>query len=429
MHLGAQSVGECFRRGGNGSCVGPGVDLGVTARRRNLIPPEKMPYDTRLAARSGTSIVYDSGDYPKMMATCLEAIDYAGFAERQRSAREAGRLLGIGMAMGLKGTGRGPFESATVRIDRSGKVSVYTGAVAIGQGLKTALAQICAEQLGVDPSRITVVAGDTGAVSLGMGAFASRQTVMAGSAVHVAAAAVRDKTLRVAAEMLEVSTDDLELRDGRAEVKGVRDLGLSFQELGLAMAGVPGYKLPGDATPGLEHSHNFLNTSLTYSGAALAVEIEVDSGTGRVELLKLVVVNDSGRVINPRTVRGQIIGSVVHTLGNTLFEWMGYDDQAQPLTTTFGEYLLPTAPELPHIEVRMLEYPGANNPLGVKGAGETACIPVPGAVVSAIENALEPFDVTLTEFPLLPARLFELINSANPAHKKAGLTQHAPATG
>ena len=187
-----------------------------------------------------------------------------------------------------------------MRIDRSGKVSVYTGAVAIGQGLKTALAQICAEQLGVDPGAITVVAGDTGAISLGLGAFASRQTVMAGSAVHVAAVAVREKTLKVAAEMLEVGTDDLELRDGRVEVKGVRDLGLSFQELGLTMAGVPGYKLPGDATPGLEHSHNFLNTSLTYAGASLAVELEVDAETGQVELHKLVVVNDSGRVINPQ---------------------------------------------------------------------------------------------------------------------------------
>ena len=385
-------------------------------RRRNLISADKMPYDTRLAARSGSAIVYDSGDYPKMMATCLEAIDYAGFAERQRRAREQGRFLGIGMAMGLKGTGRGPFESAIVRIDRSGKVSVYTGAVAIGQGLKTALSQICAEQLGVDPSAIAVVAGDTGAISLGLGAFASRQTVMAGSAVHVAAVAVREKVLKVAADMLEVGTDDLELRGGRVEVKGVRDFGLSFQELGLTMAGVPGYKLPGDATPGLEQAHNFLNTSLTYAGASLAVELEVDAQTGQVELLKLVVVNDSGRVINPQTVSGQVIGSVVHTLGNTLFEWMGYDGQAQPLTTTFADYLLPTAPDIPHIEIKMLEYLGANNPLGVKGAGETACIPVPGAVISAIENALEPFGVRLAEFPLSPARLFELINSQSSGH-------------
>ena len=381
-------------------------------RRRNLIPPDRMPYNTGLSARSGSPIVYDSGDYPKMMATCLEAIDYAGFPERRRRARTQARFLGIGMAMGLKGTGRGPFESATVRIDRSGKVSVFTGAVAIGQGLKTALAQICAEQLGIKPEAVAVVAGDTAAVSLGLGAFASRQTVMAGSAVHVAAVAVREKTLKIAAEMLEVGIDDLELRDGRVEVKGVRDLGLSFQELGITMAGVPGYKLPADSTPGLEHSHNFLNTSLTYASAALAVELEVDPETGRVELHQIVVANDSGRVINPLTARGQVIGSVVHTLGNTLFERMGYDEQAQPVTTTFAEYLLPTAPGIPQIEVKMLEYPGANNPLGVKGAGETACIPVPGAVISAIEDALEPFGVRLREFPLSPPQLFELIASA-----------------
>lgn len=381
-------------------------------RRRNLIPPEKMPYQTGLAARSGSPIIYDSGDYPKMMATVLDAIDYVGFAGRQRRAREQGRYLGIGMGMGLKGTGRGPFESATVRIDRSGKVSVFSGAVAIGQGLKTALAQICAEQLGVQPVDITVVAGDTGAISLGLGAFASRQTIMAGSAVHVAAVAVREKVLKAASEMMEVGAEDLELHDGRVEVKGVPNLGLSFAQIGLEMAGVPGYKLPGDLPPGLEHSHNFLGTSLTYAGASLAVELEVDAETGHVKLHKIAVVNDSGVVINPNTVRGQVIGSVVHTIGNTLYEWMGYDDQAQPVTTTFAEYLMPTAPEVPRIEVILLEYPGKNNPLGVKGAGETACIPVPGAIISAVENALEPFGVRIAEFPLSPARLYQLISDA-----------------
>ena len=381
-------------------------------RRRNLIPAELMPYKTGLSARSGSPIVYDSGDYPKMMATVLDAIDYAGFADRQKRARESGRFLGIGMGMGLKGTGRGPFESATVRIDRSGKVTVVTGAVAIGQGLKTVLAQICAEQLGVQPSQIAVVAGDTGAISMGLGAFASRQTIMAGSAVHVASVAVREKTLKAASEMLEVGVEDLELRDGRVEVKGVPNLGLSLAEVGTAMAGVPGYKLPGDLPPGLEHSHNFLGTSLTYSGAAVAVELEVDVETCHVELQRIVVVNDSGVVINPNTVRGQVIGSVVHTLGNTLFEWMGYDDQAQPVTTTFAEYLMPTAPEIPRIDVILLEYPGKNNPLGVKGAGETACIPVPGAIVSAIEHALDPIGVRIAEFPLSPARLYDLICEA-----------------
>jgi carbon-monoxide dehydrogenase large subunit len=381
-------------------------------RRRNLIPSERMPYETGLAARSGAPIVYDSGDYPKMMGTVLERIDYAGFPERQRRGRAQGRYLGIGMGMGLKGTGRGPFESALVRIDRSGKVSVFSGAVGIGQGIKTALAQICAEQLGVKPAEITVVVGDTAAIPLGLGAFASRQTVMGGSAVHVAATAVREKVLTVASEMLEVAATDLELRGGRVEIKGVPNHGLSFARIALEMQGVPGYKLPGDLPPGLEHAHNFMGTSLTYAGAAIAVELEVDAETGRVDLQKVVVANDAGVVINPNTVRGQVLGSVVHTLGNTLYEWMGYNDQAVPVTTNFAEYLLPTAPQVPRIEVIHLEYPSKNNPLGVKGAGETACIAVPGAVVSAVEHALEPFGVRLSEFPLSPEHICNLVRSA-----------------
>jgi aerobic carbon-monoxide dehydrogenase large subunit len=304
-----------------------------------------------------------------------------------------------------------------VRIDRAGKVTVFTGAVAIGQGLKTAFAQICAEQLGVAPRDIAVVAGDTGAISLGMGAFASRQTVMGGSAVHVAAGVVRDKVRKAAAEILEVDEGDLELRDGRVEVKGVPKHGLGFGELAIAMAGVPGYKLPGDLPPGLEHAHNHLGNSLTYAGAFMAVELEVDAETGHVELHKIVVVNDAGVAINPTLVRGQVIGSVVHTLGNTLFERMIYDDDAQPQTTTFADYLLPTSPELPNIEVILVEYPSKTNPLGVKGAGETACIPVPAAVVSAVENALAPFGVRLNEFPLSPAGIFQMIQDA---HERGG---------
>jgi carbon-monoxide dehydrogenase large subunit len=260
-----------------------------------------------------------------------------------------------------------------------------------------------------------VVAGDTGAISLGMGAFASRQTVMGGSAVHVAASVVRDKVRKAAAEILEVDADDLELRDGRVEVKGVPRHGLGFGEIAIAMAGVPGYRLPGDLPPGLEHSHNHLGNSLTYAGAFMAVELEVDAETGRVALRKIVVVNDAGVAINPASVRGQVTGSVVHTLGNALFERMVYDDAAQPQTTTFAEYLMPTATELPPIEVILVEYPSRTNPLGVKGAGETACIPVPAAIVCAVENALAPFGVRLSEFPLSPAGILRSIEDARRA--------------
>ena len=179
------------------------------------------------------------------------------------------------------------------------------------------------------------------------------------------------------------------------------------------MAGVPGYRLPGNLPPGLEHSHNHLGNSLTYAGSFLAAEVEVDAETGRVDLHKIVVVNDAGTVINPNLVRGQVIGSVVHTLGNTLFERMVYDDTAQPQTTTFAEYLLPTGPELPNIEVILVEYPSRTNPIGVKGAGETACIPVPAAIVSAVENALEPFGVRIAEAPITPQRIVALLAEAH----------------
>jgi carbon-monoxide dehydrogenase large subunit len=256
-------------------------------------------------------------------------------------------------------------------------------------------------------------------MSLGMGAFASRQTVMGGSAVHVAACVVRDKVRKAAAEILEVDADDLELRDGRVEVKGVPKHGLGFGELAIAMAGVPGYKLPGDLPPGLEHSHNHLGNSLTYAGAFMAVELEVDAETGRVALHKIIIVNDAGFAINPATVRGQVIGGVVHALGNTLFERMVYDGEAQPQTTSFADYLLPTAPELCAIEVILVEYPSKTNPLGVKGAGETACIPVPAGIVSAVENALAPFGVRLAEFPLTPAGLLQMIHEARRNRPKA----------
>src|SRR5262249_15261791 len=239
-----------------------------------------------------------------------------------------------------------------------------------------------------------------------------------GSALHVAGSVVREKVCKGAAEILEVGEGDLELRDGRVEVKGVPKHGLGFGELAIAMAGVPGYALPGGLPPGLEHSHNHLGNSLTYAGSFLAAELEVDVETGRVALHRIVVVNDAGVAINPSLVRGQVIGSIVHTLGNTLFERMVYDDAAQPQTTTFAEYWLRTSPELPPIDVILVEYPSKTNPLGVKGAGETACIPVPAAVVSAVENALAPFGVRIGEFPLSPAGIFQLIEDARGRDEK-----------
>ena len=334
------------------------------------------------------------------------------FAERQGRAREHNRHLGIGVGNGVKGTGRGPFESGIVRIGRSGRISVYTGAMPMGQGIKTALAQICAEQFVVPADTVTVMAGDTAIIPYGQGGFASRQTVTAGSAVHMAAVAVREKVLSVAAHLLETGVEDLELRDGRVEVVGAPGSGMTLREVAEAVSGVPGYAMPGHFEPGLESLQSFLPNALTYGMGCHAVEVEVDAETGSVRILRYVVVNDSGRLINPMIVEGQLVGGTVHGIGNTLYEWMGYDAGAQPLTTTFADYLLASATEVPKIEVHFLECPSPLNPLGVKGVGESGCVPAAGAIVAAVENALSPFGVTIGEYPVTPARLFALIAAA-----------------
>jgi carbon-monoxide dehydrogenase large subunit len=381
-------------------------------RRRNVVPPQQMPYVTPLKTRSGSPVALDSGDFPRAIEMALKAIDYAGFAERRREARAQGRHLGIGIGNGVKGTGRGPFESGIVRIGRSGRISVYTGAMPMGQGIKTALAQICAEQFVVPADSVTVVAGDTAVIPYGQGGFASRQTVTAGSAVHLAATAVREKVLAVAAHLLETGVEDLELRDGRVEVIGAPGSGMTLREVAEAVSGVPGYSMPGKFEPGLESMQSFLPDALTYGMGCHAVEVEVDFETGGVRILRYVVVNDSGRLINPMIVEGQLVGGTVHGIGNALFEWMGYDDGAQPLTTTFADYLLVSATELPRIEVHFLECPSPLNPLGVKGVGESGCVPAAGAIVAAIEDAVSPFGVTIGEYPVTPARLFALIAAA-----------------
>ncbi len=208
---------------------------------------------------------------------------------------------------------------------------------------------------------------------------------------------------------MEVGTSDLELRDGRIEIAGAPGSGLTLREVAEAVSGVPGYAMPGKFEPGLESMQSFQPGALTYGGGCHAVEVDVDVETGGVRILRYVVVNDSGRIINPMIVEGQLIGGVVHGMGNALLEWMGYDREAQPVTTTFAEYLLASATEVPKIEIKFAEFPSSLNPLGVKGVGESGCVPAAAAIISAIENALAPFGVRIEEYPVTPARLFALL--------------------
>lgn len=371
-------------------------------RAMNLIPASKMPYAKPLKARSGAAIVYDSGDYPAAQARALTAAAWSGIDERRREAAKRGKLRGIGIANAVKGTGRGPFETGIVRIAASGRVSVYTGACEMGQGLTTALAQICAEELGVKPADVTVVTGDTAASPLGLGGFASRQLVTAGSSVRLSARQVAEKAKRLASHMLETAEGDLELRDGRVEIKGVPGRGVTLAELARVLRGAPGYAFPPGLTPGLEAAENWQTGPLAYANTTHVAEVEVDPDTGGVEIVGYVAVQDSGVLINPMLVEGQLAGGIVHGVGNALYENMRYDAEGQPLSTTLAEYLITSAIEAPRVKADFMQSPSPNNPLGAKGAGEVGTIPAAAAVISAIEDALSESKAEIAKAPVSP---------------------------
>jgi carbon-monoxide dehydrogenase large subunit len=374
-------------------------------RRRNLIPAERMPFATPVVMRDGSAMTYDSGDYPESQRRVLEAAGWSDFPQRKEQARREGRLIGIGLSNYVEGTGRGPFESATIRVGPSGRIEVATGATAQGQGVRTVMTQLVADVLDVDPALVHVVAGDTTHTPMGLGAFASRQTVTAGNAIHQAAREVAEKAKAVVSHMLEVSPGDLEISGGMVQVKGVPGKGKSLAEISRAISGVPGFALPGNTSPGLAASCDFQVNALTFCNGSHVCEVEVDPETGRVSLTRYVVVHDCGRMINPMMVEGQVEGAVVHGIAMTLYEWMRFTDEGQPLSLNYGEYLLPTADGIPRIEIHHMESPTPLNPLGVKGAGESGTIGAPAAIVSAIEDALAPLPVRITDLPVTPERL------------------------
>jgi carbon-monoxide dehydrogenase large subunit len=381
-------------------------------RRRNLIAPERMPYATPVKQRDGSLMTYDSGDYPQSQRRALQAAGWNDFPARQKRAREEGRHIGIGLCNYVEGTGRGPFESASVRIGPSGKIIVTTGATAQGQGVKSMLAQIAGDAFGVRAEDIHVIDGDTTASPLGLGAFASRQVVNAGNAAHQAAHAVTAKAIEAAAFLLKVAPEDLELADGRVRGRGMQGVQLTLAQIAHALSGVPGMSLPAGMAPGLAAACDFQPEAMTYTSGTHICEAEVDIATGHVALNRYVVVHDCGRMINPLMVEGQVLGAIAHGIGATLYEWMRYDSNGQPLTATFADYLLPTSDVVPAIEIHHMESPSPFNPLGVKGAAESGTIGAPACIVSAIEDSLSPFGVRITDLPVTPPRLLALIRGA-----------------
>jgi carbon-monoxide dehydrogenase large subunit len=391
-------------------------------RRRNLIQPDEFPYDTGLIFQDGAPLIYDSGDYPAVLERCLEMIGYADWPARKAAAAREGRAVGLGLAFYVEGTGIGPYEGCRVTVEPTGKVFAATSVGTQGQGHYTSFAQIAADALGVDVADVTITTGDSGAFGWGTGTFASRAAVVAGNAVSLAAQAVREKALLVAAAMLEARPDDLEMADGRIFVRGTPDRSVALGDVATAANPLRG-TIPREwEGPGLEASRYFAPPRGSFAGGCHAAIVEIERGTAALRVDRYVVVHDCGKVINPMILDGQIQGGLAQGIGNAFYEKLVYDGEGQLLTQTYMDYLLPTIAEVPRAEIGHVEIPSPLNPLGVKGAGEAGTIPVPAVIASAIDDAL---GTRITEMPLSHSRLLDLLLDAPPASAGRGPRPHA----
>jgi aerobic carbon-monoxide dehydrogenase large subunit len=379
-------------------------------RRRNFIAPEAFPYNNEIIYQDFAPLEYDSGNYAPVLDKALAAIGYDEFKAQQARWRTEGRHLGIGLACYVEGTGIGPYEGAKVQVQASGKVSVATGIGTQGQGHFTSFAQIVADQVGADVRDIDVVTGDTDQFYWGAGTFASRGAVVAGNAVNEAAKVVREKILKVAAEHFECAEHDLEIADGAVSIVGVPGRSVRLGELAMKANPMRGAVRPG-TEPGLEATRYFGPPRGTTASGVHAMIVEVDPETMALDIRKYVVVHDCGTVINPLILAGQIHGGVAQGIGNAYYEQLKFDEQGNLLNTTLADYLVPTASEVPRIELDHAATPSPLNPLGIKGAGEAGAIPGGPLFAQAIEDALglAGKGVELLEIPLSPSRLWQLI--------------------
>ncbi|HYB42011.1 MAG TPA: xanthine dehydrogenase family protein molybdopterin-binding subunit [Candidatus Methylomirabilis sp.] len=379
----------------------------AAVRLANLVRPEAMPYDVGLANYRGAgNVIHDSGDYPAVLRRALEMADYPDIGGARAAARREGRSLGVGVACYVELTGVGPFEGATARVDGAGRIAVFTGVTSQGQGLETTLAQVAADELGVTPDDVTVINGDTLGIDHGIGTFASRAAVAGGSAVALAARDLRAKAVRIAARVLGVGEDEVQ-QDGPAFAPRGRpehrvDLGRLASAAALASAAH-------GEEPGLSVTRYFQPPDIAYSSGAHVAVVEVDAGSGQVKLLGYFVCHDSGRLINPMVVEGQIEGAIALGIGGALLEEVRYDEHGQPLAGTFMDYAMPRSTDVPPIRIEHLETPSPLNPLGLKGVGESGTLPVSAVLASAIEDALSEHGVRVCRMPLPPRCLAALI--------------------
>lgn len=376
-------------------------------RARNLIRPEEMPYTTGLIDRKGVPQVIDSGDFPELLSRAVKLADLQSVRKRQKESVGT-RRVGIGFASYIEATGLGPFESARITVLPTGRVRLALGTPSQGQGHRTSFAQIAADALGVPPSLIDVVGGDTDAVPFGVGTIASRSLVTAGNATHQAGVRMRTKLIETAAHRWGVEKDTVEI------IAGVLHDGSGSRRMDLAeLAGTaPVADGPESLSAELSETVYYRPPGFTFASGTTAAVVEVDEDTGEVGILKFVVVHDAGRIVNPTIVEGQITGGVAQGIGGALYEEMIYDDAGQPLTASYLDYLLPTSSEIPDLILDEIVTPSAMNELGVKGLGEGGAIAPAAAIANAVEDALRQHDVVIRRGPLSPDRIRTLIRTA-----------------
>lgn len=403
-----------------------GIDP-IEMRLRNIAGPEDMPWTTP------TMHTYDAGDYHGSLRRAAEGAGYEHWRREQARLREEGRYIGIGVSHFVEINGLGPskvmhmsgfevggYESGVVEVQPDGTVVLATGVVSHGQAHQTTLAQIVADELGVGPEQVTVVQGDTTQTPYSpSGTIASRSAPNAGAAASLAAVKVRNKMLKVAAHMLEASVDDLTLEDGRFAARGAPSVSVSLAEVAAHMWG--GRDLGDDTMEfGVQEKVVYDPPGTSYTFGSQVCVIELDPETGTFKWHRYVATHDCGTMINPVVVDGQMHGGIAQGIAGMTLEELLYDDSGQPITTTFMDYLLPTAEDLPRIELSHTETPSPYNPLGIKGMGEGGTMSGMPVIASALADALAPFGVEVTEFPLTPNRIFQKIRQSGSPNGRGG---------
>jgi aerobic carbon-monoxide dehydrogenase large subunit len=400
----------------------------AVVRERNLIQNDQFPYDHHLTFQDGRPVIYDSGNYPGLMDKLRALVGWDGAETLRTDAAARGKMLGIGMAMYVEGTGPGPYEGGHVQVLGSGKVLVSTGLTSQGQGHETAFAQIVASELGVPIEDIEVTTGDTRRFGYAVGTFASRAAVMSGNAIALAARGVREKALRIAADVLEASPEDLEIDEGLIQVRGVPGTSIPLRTVAVlsnplryafdeAAKQATQFAGPGDDSkppiaageaPGLEHVDYYSPIRSTFASGAHAAIVEIDPTTWEIDIVKYAVVHDCGNVVNPMIVEGQVHGGVAQGVGGALYERMAYDSDGQLQNASFMDFLMPYASEIPDVVIDHQETPSPLNPLGIKGAGEAGVIPGTAAIASAIEDAVGR---RISSMPISPTELYDLVRN------------------